>query len=70
MPVAKQEFEAAMAALDNNDRSPLAHPVCSILRRNVSLRDQSECAELYKKRSLKNAAIALALLWNQRSSCR
>ena len=37
-----------MAALDNNDRSPFANPVCNILRRNVSLRDQSEYAELYK----------------------
>jgi hypothetical protein len=70
MRVAKQEFEAAMAALDNNGRSPFADPVCNILRRNVSLRDQSECAELYKKRSLKNAAIALASLRNQRSSYR
>jgi hypothetical protein len=70
MRVAKQEFAAAMAALDNNDRSPLANPIRSILRRNVSLRDQSECAEVYKKRSLKNAALALAQLWNRRSSCR
>jgi hypothetical protein len=49
MRVAKQEFEAALTALDNDRRSPLANPVCNILRRNVSLRDQGERAELYKK---------------------
>jgi hypothetical protein len=61
---AKQKFAVAMATLhDDSASSPEDNPV--VLRRDRSLRDQYEERSGSRGRALKDATMALSLLWRE-----
>jgi hypothetical protein len=67
VPDVKQSFEAALATLNNDSALPIAEGYRMVLRQQTPLREQTEGHDFFKKRALNDAAVALSLLWNQRT---
>jgi hypothetical protein len=63
----KLNFKVAMAALHNDTASPFLKRARMMLRRRRPLRDQVAGTALCQEQALKEAAMALARLWNARA---
>ncbi|MEY2411553.1 MAG: hypothetical protein QOD84_159 [Acidobacteriaceae bacterium] len=66
VPDAKQIFDAAMVVLksDKKDEGPFL-PADRVLQRRRAIRTRAEGEELQRKRTLAEAANALAALWHK-----
>jgi hypothetical protein len=65
LPDAKQIFDAAMVVLKSDKDSRTFMPADRVLQRRRAIRTRAEGEELQRKRTLADAATALAALWQR-----
>lgn len=65
VPDAKQIFDAAMVVLKSDKDQSAFVPADRVLRRRRAIRTRAEGEDLQRKRTLAEAANALAALWHK-----